>query len=79
MIAAQDFPGADIRIIDTRTLGSGLASIVLEATRWAEQGLDADTVVNNIQDMIARSRFYFVVDTLEYLYKGAASAAPRPW
>ncbi len=70
MIAAQDFPGADIRIIDTRTLGSGLASIVLEATRWAEQGLDADTVVNNIQDMIARSRVYFVVDTLEYLYKG---------
>lgn len=70
MIAAQDFPGSDIRIIDSRTIGSGLASMVLEAAQWAEQGVDADTIVNDIQDMIARSRTYFVVDTLEYLHKG---------
>lgn len=69
-VAAKDFPDADIRIIDTRTIGSGLASIVIQAALWVKQGLDADVVEKNIRDMSARNRTYFIVDTLEYLYKG---------
>lgn len=69
-VAAADFPGRDIRIVDTRTIGSGLASIVLEANRWAKEGLDADTIIERVKDMSQRERVYFVVDTLEYLYKG---------
>ncbi len=69
-VAAADFPGRDIRIVDTRTIGSGLASIVLEAHRWAKEGLDADTIIERVKDMSRRERVYFVVDTLEYLYKG---------
>lgn len=69
-LAAQDFPNADIRVVDTRTLGSGLASIILEAVQWANQGLDADTIVQKIKEMASRERVYFVVDTLEYLHKG---------
>ena len=69
-VAAADFPDADIRIIDTRTIASGLGSIVLQALQWAKEGQDADTLVANIQEMSRRSRSYFLVDTLEYLYKG---------
>lgn len=69
-VAAADFPGRDIRVVDTRTIGSGLASIVLEAHRWAKEGLDADTIIERVKDMSKRERVYFVVDTLEYLYKG---------
>lgn len=69
-VAAADFPGRDIRIVDTRTIGSGLASIVLEASRWAKEGLDADTIIERVKDMSQKERVYFVVDTLEYLYKG---------
>lgn len=70
MVAARDFPNADIRIIDTRVIGGGLAAIVRQAVSWAEQGLDAETLVKNIEEMSARHRIYFVVDTLEYLHKG---------
>lgn len=70
MVGAEDFPGADIRVIDTRTIGSGLGTIVLKAHEWANQGMDADTLVARITDMSARQRVYFVVDTLEYLHKG---------
>lgn len=69
-IAAQDFPSADIRIIDSRVIASGLASIVLRAKEWVEQGLDPDSLEVKIRDLCQRNRTYFIVDTLEYLYKG---------
>jgi len=69
-LAAKDFPEADIRIIDSRSLGSGLASLVLEANQWANQGLDAETIENKVKEMASREHVYFLVDTLEYLYKG---------
>ena len=40
-VAALDFPGADIRIIDTRTVASGLGSMVKKAHEWVQQGLPA--------------------------------------
>jgi len=70
LTAAQDFPGADIRVVDTRTIAAPLATVVLLAARWAREGVDADTIIARVQDMLARQRVYFVVDTLEYLHRG---------
>jgi DegV family protein with EDD domain len=63
-------PDADIRIIDTRTAGGNLASLVIAATEWAEQDIEADEIVQRIGAMIPRGRVYFLVATLEYLQKG---------
>jgi len=69
-VAAQDFPGADIRVVDTRTVAGPLATMVLLAARWAREGVDADTILARVRDLQARQRVYFVVDTLEYLHRG---------
>jgi len=69
-VAAQDFPDADIRVVDTRTVAGPLATMVLLAARWARDGVDADTILARVQDLMARQRVYFVVDTLEYLHRG---------
>ncbi len=69
-VAAADFPDRDIRIIDTRTIGSGLASIVLQANQWAKDGVEPDEIVARVKDLIRRQKVYFVVDTLDYLYRG---------
>jgi len=69
-IAARSFPGADIRIIDTRTIAGPLARIVEAAAQWAEAGLGADAIEAKVRDLMARQRIYFLVDTLEYLQKG---------
>lgn len=69
-VAAEDFPGADIRVIDTRTIASGLGSLVLKAQKMAKAGMSADEIESKVRDLAARQRVYFVVDTLEYLYKG---------
>ncbi len=69
-LAAQDFPSADIRIIDTRLIASPLATLVQRAAEWAAEGLDADAVESRLRDMMKRGRIYFMVATLEYLAKG---------
>lgn len=71
-LTAKDdaFPQADIRVIDTRTLSGNLASMVMRAVEWAENDVSADEIMRRIQDMILRARTYFLVPTLEYLYKG---------
>lgn len=69
-IARNDFPGADIRIIDTRTIAGPLGTIVLEADRLAKQGSNADEVEALVRAMMPRVRIYFMVDTLEFLRRG---------
>jgi DegV family protein with EDD domain len=68
--AAQDFPGVDIRVVDTQTISCNLGSLVLLADDMAKAGESADEIVAKINDMIPRGRLYFLVDTLEYLAKG---------
>ncbi len=64
------FPAADIRIVDTRTVGGTLGAMVVSAVAWAEAGLGADAIMANLQAMIPRARTYFLIRTLEYLQKG---------
>lgn len=68
--AAQDFPGLDVRVIDSLTVSCNLGSMVLVADSMAKAGAPADEIEAKIRDMIPRGRIFFVVDTLEYLAKG---------
>ena len=69
-VAAQEFPEADIRIIDTRLIASPLGTLVQLAAEWAAQGQDADTIQAKIIEMSQRGRIYFMVATLEFLARG---------
>lgn len=69
-VAARDFPQADIRIIDTRTIASPLGVMVTQAAEWARAGMSAESIIEKLEKMSAKSRIFFMVDTLEYLAKG---------
>jgi len=69
-VAAQDFPGADIRIIDTRLVSSPIATMVQRTVEWSDAGIDVDTIVARLEEMSQRCRVYFLVDTLEFLARG---------
>jgi DegV family protein with EDD domain len=69
-VAAEDFPNADIRVIDSRTVAGGLGSLVLQAHSWAQQGMDSAEVERKVKNLASREHVYFLVDTLEYLRKG---------
>ena len=68
--AAQEFPGLDVRVVDTLTISCNLGSLVLVADDMAKAGKSADEIVAKLNYMIPRGRIYFLVDTLEYLAKG---------
>jgi DegV family protein with EDD domain len=70
LIAAQEFPGADIRVLDTRVIAAPLATMVILAAEWAAAGCDANTLEERLNGLIPRCRVYFVVATLEYLARG---------
>ena len=70
MVARQDFPDADIRVIDTRSVATPLGTMVELCAGWAEAGLDADTITTRLESLIRRCRVYFLVATLDYLARG---------
>lgn len=70
VVAAKDFPNADIRVLDTRLIGSPIASLVMLSSEWVDEGLDINLIENRLNKMIPRCHLYFMVDTLEYLARG---------
>lgn len=69
-VARQEFPDVDIRVMDTETVAGPLASMVIQAARWAAEGSDVDAIWTRLEQMKAQMRLYFTVDTLEYLRRG---------
>jgi DegV family protein with EDD domain len=70
-VAAKDMlPEAEIHVIDSRSVSATLGFMVIEAARLAQAGADIPSIRARIEQMIAGSRIYFLVDTLEYLRRG---------
>jgi DegV family protein with EDD domain len=69
-VAAQDYPRLKVAVVDTQTIAGNLASLVLLANAWAQEGATADTIVSRLNEWIPRGQIFFLVDTLEYLQKG---------
>jgi DegV family protein with EDD domain len=68
VIAAADLEG--VYPIDSQQLTTGMGQMVLAACRMRDEGKDAKTIVEAMQAMIPKVNTSFVIDTLEYLWKG---------
>lgn len=66
----EKYPEAEIEIIDSRSNCMELGFAVLAAAREAKNSGQLSAVVAKAQEVIARSRFLFVPESLEYLKKG---------
>ena len=77
--ASRHFPGADIRIIDTRVTSSLLATMALLAVQWAADGQNSAVIEQRIRRMIPSGRIYFLVPTLSYLAKGGRIGGAAAW
>ncbi len=62
--------GADIRVLDSRSVTAGLGTLVLQAARMAADGADADAIEGFVADASERTRVFGTLDTLENLRKG---------
>lgn len=69
-MAAQDFPGIDIRVIDSGLIASPLGVLVQRAAHLADQGADIDSIQRAVESLAARNSLYFLVASLDYLARG---------
>ncbi len=77
MAAAERF-GGRVKVIDSLHLSTGQGLLVLKACDLKDAGKAADEIVEEINALREKTQTSFVVDTVEYLYKGGrCSAASR--
>ncbi len=69
-VASQDFPDAQIRVIDTRLVASPLGVVVHQAAQAARDGADIDALEALVKTLSSRCQLYFLVSTLDYLARG---------
>jgi len=69
-VAAQDFPEANIQVVDTRLVASPLGIVVEKAAEWAEAGKDIETIKNDVMDLSRQGKIFFLVATLDFLARG---------
>lgn len=60
----------EVRCVDSRSLTSGLGSVVLEAAEAAAAGAGLDELAAMCEDMAERTRMFGAIDTMENLRKG---------
>lgn len=70
VLAASEIGEDRVHIIDSMSLSSGIGLLVLEAARLAKEGLTANEICEKIKDYVNKNQTSFVVDKLDYLYKG---------
>ena len=67
-IAAQNFD--NVYVVNSDNLSTGTGHQILDAKRWAEEGIAAEEIVQRIEENLDKYETSFVIDTLDYLRKG---------
>ena len=66
-VAAEGLP---VYCIDTRNLSTGIAMVLAEAADRARAGMTPEAIVAELDGLFDRVDTSFIVDRLDYLYKG---------
>ncbi|NHK32019.1 MAG: DegV family protein [Asgard group archaeon] len=81
LIAAEQarnmLPHVDIRVFDSKTTGSSLALVVIEAVQAINDGKDIDEVNKIVESAINRTKVVGFPETLKYLVKGGRIGRAR--
>ena len=67
-LAAEDFP--NVHVVDTKNLSTGGGLLVIRACEMAEEGKSAAEIAHACEELVPCVDTSFVVDSLEFLYKG---------
>ena len=60
----------NVHVVDSRNLSSGSGHLVIAAAEMAAQGMEAEAIVAQLNEMKERLDVSFVLQTLEFLQKG---------
>ncbi len=69
-LAAEHCPDSKVYFVDSKNLSTGIGHVVLRAAELRDQGLSAAKVVEELEQFREHVHSAFIIDTLDYLYKG---------
>lgn len=75
--AAAHAGGIPIHVVDSRSVSSGLGTMVLDAATDARAGTDLDGVLRRVTGLVERTRVFATLNTLENLRKGGRIGGAR--
>jgi DegV family protein with EDD domain len=64
-----------VRVVDSLNLSTGVGLLALLAADLRDQGLSADEIYTRLQAARSKLRVSFMIDTMDYLYKGGRCTA----
>lgn len=71
----EEFPSADITVIDSKSASVGLGAIVFYANELVKNGKSKEEVVDWIEKNKLKSNHWFIIDSLEHLKRGGRISA----
>ena len=74
-IAADMLPPGRVRVVDSQNLSSGVGLLVLLAAELRDRDLSTEQIEKEIRLSACKVRTSFVIDTMEYLFKGGRCTA----
>ena len=69
-LVAQELEGIQTHVLDTKNIGIGAGFTAIQAAKWIEDGMEWDTLIDELVALAERTKVFFNVATLEYLQKG---------
>jgi DegV family protein with EDD domain len=76
--AAKAFEGEfPVHVVDSRSITSGLGTLVLEAAKASNDGASAEDIVALVNELSARTHVFGALNTLENLKKGGRIGGAR--
>ena len=76
-MALEEYPDADITIIDTKSASVGEGLLVIHTVEMMRNGASKEEVVNWIQENKLKSNHWFAVNDLSFLKKGGRISATK--
>jgi len=74
-LAANEWHGQAVELIDSLSISTGYGQVVLKAAEWRNEGMGFEELTRRIRQFIIRTRGIFILDTLDYLYYGGRCSA----
>ena len=72
-IAASELGG--VHVVDSRMLGTGIGLLAIEGAECRDRGMSAEEIAGHLRALTKKVDTSFVLDTLEFMWKGGRCSA----
>ena len=69
-LAAQELEGLEAAVYDSGQASIGIGAIAISLAEYVQDGMDFETLKRRAEQLIADTKVFFSIDTLEYLKRG---------